>query len=110
MEFLAIITAISKLIEVVVPAIQECLETRLERAARYLPPASTFASEGAAAEALIDKAIEMTPKRRFLVRHALEEMKDSVIDGDKVRTVPLTGIEAKRGRRLVGVILNTIDD
>lgn len=110
MEWVAIATLVIKIIQAVAPAVEECLNDRLERASHHMPPPETFGTEGAAATALIDKAIEMTPKRRFFVRHALEEMKDSVVEGDKIRTTPPTEMEAKRARRLVGAILMQAND
>ncbi len=109
MQWLAIATLIAKVIEAIAPAIEECLNDRLERASHQLPPPDTFGSEGAAATALLDKAIEMTRPRNVFVRIGLRHIKSNVVEGDKIRSTPLTKDEIAEGRSIVGAILRSID-
>lgn len=104
MEWLAIASLIIKIFEAVAPMIEECLNDRLERAAEHLPPPDTFGSEGAAAAALIDKAISMA-RGRPLVRMALRQMKATAIVNGAIRTTPLTSEEIKEAHGIVGIIL-----
>ena len=98
----AIIALLMQLAIAVLPALLEnCTKKQLRAAAKDLPPAGTFASEGEAAAALIDRAIERLPRRQKKRREALLALKKKAVVGDKIRTKPLTAAEVAEGKRLV---------
>jgi hypothetical protein len=95
--------AIVAIFEAVLGALMEnCAKTRLERAAKRLPPAEKYGSEGEAASALIDEAISMT--WRPMVRLGLRRMKSAVIEGKKLRKRPLTADELAEGKELLACV------
>jgi hypothetical protein len=95
MQWLALIGMIATLLG---PLLEDCAKRRLELAAKRLPKPSTFANEAEAVAALHDKAIASARLPR--VKRALARMRDAVIDGDKLRTAPLTAGEVKAGQKL----------
>lgn len=80
---------------------ENCTKKQLKAAAKQLPAADTFASEGEAAAALIDQAIANLPKRQKRRREALAKLKQKAVVGDTVRTKPLTSAELKEGKLLL---------
>lgn len=85
--------------------LKKCLEERLNDAAAGLPPAASFATEGAAVEALFDAAIDNLPRWAFIRRRSLERMKAASVTADgKLRTAPLTAEELREARDIVGAI------
>lgn len=77
----AIILAIVQLFgPIVAKWIQDWLESRLKRAAEQLPPATAFASDGAAASALFDKAIANEWWFNVRARRRLRNAKAHTVD------------------------------
>jgi hypothetical protein len=98
----ALIALAMQLFSALLPAlIESCTEKQLKKAAKELPPANTFASEGEALAAVFDKAIANLPKFAHRRRKGLTRMKQKAIQGDKIRTKPLTAAELKEGKKLV---------
>ena len=81
--------------------LENCTKKTLKTAAAGLDAPMAFASEGEAAAAMIDAAIEKLPKRAFVRRRALEKLKAKAVVNGKVRTTPLTSAELKEGKKLV---------
>jgi hypothetical protein len=99
---------VALILELVGPLLEkwmaECTADRLESASAELPPATSFASQGDAATALFDKAIDDLPRFAFVRRRALERMRDKSVEGDKLRTAPFTAEELREARDIVGHI------
>ncbi len=99
MSWVALILGI---LELLAPLLEDCGKERLDRAAKRLPDADTFSSEGEAAAALFDEAIAMT--WRPLVRVGLRRAKAAAIEGKKLRKRPLSAEEMAEGKELAACI------
>jgi hypothetical protein len=97
-----IIALLIQLVGPLIPVlIENCTKKTLKAAAKDLPPADEFESEGAAATALIDAAIANLRKGAVVRRKALLALKQKAVVGSKVRRAPLTAAELKEGKKLV---------
>lgn len=83
---------------------ETCLAERLKKAAKEVGPVSNFGSEGEAALAIIDQAIEDLPRWAKKRREAFEEMKKAAVVDGELRTKPLTAAEKKKVKKLTGGI------
>lgn len=105
MGWAALITQLFQLFEPLLEKwLASCTKQRLEDAADALPDAGTFGTEAAAVHAVFDRAIDDLPRWAFIRRGALARMKAAAVEGDKVRTTPLTADERREVRDIVGGI------
>lgn len=98
MNLAVILAAVSAVIQAIAPLLDECAKKRLTKAAKKVGKPSSFPTERAYSDALHDEAIKNA--RLKPVKAALGKLKVAVVDGDKVRTRPLSAAEIREGQRV----------
>ena len=101
-------TIIATILELLGPILQDllksCMEDQLNDAAGELPAAETYGSDGLAAEALFNQAIANLPFWARFRKRALRRAKAVAVQGNALRTTPLTEAEIREGYSLVGSV------
>jgi hypothetical protein len=82
--------------------LKDCMEEDLQDAAAELPDPETYGSQGEAAAALFDQAIEQTPRWRIRKRKAYRKAKAAAVVGGTLRSWPLAEDEVREGCYLAG--------